>query len=124
MQISPSDKCCVPIVTRQFGYKFMTSDSLIDFSKLRSAKDTEFSSETPFQMTQLLKIIGVARGTDTMRVLDMTAHIGGFSLPWATKFPRDKITSVEFDKSVFKTLQYNIKSLGLKNIVAIHQRTS
>lgn len=102
-----------------FAPKFTKVTSIIDYSVLKATDATNFSSEIPYHMEQLIQIMNTKKTPRT--ILDMTAHVGGFSLYWAKTFPKDSITSVEIDKNVYNCLKYNIAKLKLKNITPINQ---
>ena len=107
---------------RPFPTRFTEAEgAIIDYSKLRASAATEYSSEIPHHISQLIdQIMATPKLKRANRVLDMTAHVGGFALPWATKFPRDKVIAVEQDTKNFNNLQHNIKALKLKNVEAVH----
>lgn len=100
-----------------FSERFTKAAGIIDYSKLCITANSEFSSELPHHITQLIKLM---RTTTPRTVLDMTAHIGGFSLPWAKQFPKDRLTSVEINDGAFQCLTSNVAVLRLKNIKCVH----
>jgi predicted RNA methylase len=96
-------------------------DQIIDYSVLRAGEDSNYSTELPIHMNQIVKIIlrqdpHFRDRSAKLRILDMTANIGGFSLVWAKMFPQHTISSIELDKNTFDALRYNIKILNLHNI--------
>ena len=58
------------------------------------------------------------RAGDT--VLDLGAHVGGFTIPLAHKYPDTKFICVEPDPVNYKNLCRNIKNAGLRNVDTIH----
>lgn len=56
----------------------------------------------------------------SLKVLDTTAHVGGFSLVYATCRKHDSVVSLEIDPKVAVLLKYNIKKLCIKNITPIY----
>ena len=102
-------------------YKFPNTfkSEQLDYSGLRAVSTTSMMSEYPEHFEQIVKIIKLSQPLNQrLRVLDGTAHVGGFTLPWATRFPHH-ITSVEIDEETFRALKYNIKKLKLRNVDAV-----
>lgn len=110
----------------QFSQKFLDGTGVIDYTKLHASKNTNFSSELPFHIPQLIQVIRTGNKylKSNIRLLDATAHVGGFSLPWAATFPKDKITAVEIDPDVVDILKYNVRTLKLKNIKVLNADAS
>ena len=99
-------------------------EALIDYTKLKAVESTWYSSEHPVHFKQIDEIIYEEMRFDCLQsltVLDGTAHVGGFSLNWATAHPTHKIDSVELNKNTYDALVYNIRALNLeKQIQPIH----
>lgn len=105
----------------QFPSKFNESkQAAIRYDLLRATRDTAFSSELPEQIAQTIKIVQKLAPGKKRRVLDATAHVGGFSLVWAKTHLHDDVTAVEIDPYVFSALQHNVKALQLKNVKPIN----
>lgn len=102
-----------------FDDRFTKSpDAVIDYSKLRASPDTRFSSELPEHFRQLDEFISSGKRA---KVLDATAHVGGFTLNWATVHPRDRVTAVEIDAGVVSNLKYNVRQCRLeKRVTVVH----
>lgn len=94
-------------------------NSKFDINKLIMLDETWYSSEKPHHFQQLAKIIRPP-GAKSLKILDLTAHVGFFSLRWATDYPQDQIVSIEMNKANYAALVYNIKALGVKNVSAIN----
>lgn len=106
-------------MTTKFSDRFIADKAAtIDYTKLRASAATAYSSELPSHMAQLVEYIrGIpALNKPKLKILDMTAHVGGFSLPWAKAFPRDSITAVERDAQNYQNLVYNVHALRLQNV--------
>jgi 16S rRNA G966 N2-methylase RsmD len=100
---------------RKFGY-------LTELG-LHSTNTSVYSSETPFHFKQLYSLFQpfFINKSKPVRVLDLTAHIGGFSLQLALSSSLAHITSLEIDQNAYDALKYNVDNLKLQNtITPIH----
>jgi 16S rRNA G966 N2-methylase RsmD len=114
---------------KKFDKKFVqnTNANDLDFSKLKAAHSSDYSSETPYHFNQLLKIIEPffkGQNKKQRKILDMTGNVGGFTLQWINKFPNDSITVLEIDTDVYKLLKENIKILGFDKQIDAHNADS
>jgi 16S rRNA G966 N2-methylase RsmD len=111
------------VIFTTFSDKFTKDpDPIIDYTKLHASPETDYSSEIPHHLRQVIQHISeLPFSKETNRkVLDLTAHVGGFSLPWATIYPQDQVYAVEMNTNNFANLKYNIKALGLSNVHPVH----
>lgn len=107
----------------QFDKKFVqnTKNGDLDFSKLKAADSSLYSSETPYHFNQLMSIIiPFITKKEGRQILDMTGNVGGFTLQWIHHFPKDFVTILEIDPNVYKILTENIKNLGFKKQIQAH----
>lgn len=96
-------------------------EAQFDYKLLKAVDSTWYSTEHPHHFTQIDRIISDAVDTkQDLKVLDGTAHIGGFSLNWAVSHPNHVIDAVEIDSETHEALVHNIKALKLeKQITAV-----
>lgn len=100
----------------RFSNKFRSL--ILDYSTLRVVDASEFSSDKPHHMHQLINVIQQFC-PNFKSCVDATAHIGGFSLFIAKIFDKAIITAFEPDKTTFEALEYNIQ-VTKSNITAIN----
>lgn len=53
-------------------------------------------------------------------VIDIGAHIGGFTLPASNFAPRGRVFAIEACRASYEVLRFNIELNGLKNVDAAH----
>src|ERR1700679_1246412 len=89
--------------------------NIIPYHLLATTKETHFSSEKPEHFYQLASILfhHLKFLNRTPRGVDMTSHIGGFSLPWAILYPMHSLVSIEIATESYEALVKNVTLLKL-----------